>query len=818
MDGVIVMFVVLLCFVFAYPYEHVGWLKQARCQATCLEQLGTRYEVVQRHGGSENYFGCESSCDECWKNCESGIYEHCVAGCHLLKAAKVCNQSCLSFANGNPLTIDPKGSFTVKSVKSMCMNLAGEVDSPSVIALFEVDLTPDMFPLPVVYEVESRQKRWNRRTSAYDVSSWTLVGMKQFRMFSLQQLLPGRFYQLRVVAITSNGTVGQEVTSEWFKTMRGDAVLAPVNLIQVKQYLRTPTDLRALITWTPNADYPSCYYYLAWTNNVTSSARVFLIDGRFAYELDHLNYELNYTVLIRSVSSKKPYRLKSSPAALTFKTMSCLQANNFSFLECPPGSVRQLTWSMANRTLTVSWLPPDYCEHKINENVSITYIMNFHSLIGIDRCLTRFERMITLPSNATSASFGLVSGDCLYGLDIAANASDLVGKYTHVTFNITSMILEARESERNFDEPLFNSMHLIVPPLFIAVCLIVAGLFTWRRHKCRISKGDVPMDNLQQEVSETFGQPPEGPTGHKDLPSDGILSSDVLCKSPDLFASVEFDGILGEGTFGCVYKAKCRAPGFEKTVAVKTLRAFNGSEAKEHLVKEIELLSQLPRHPNVTEFLGYCDRPGLLLLILEYCPQGNLKRFLKVNDPRCHPEGFEMTDFLPPELYYGRQIALGMEHLSSHSLVHRDLAARNILVSDDGKAVKVSDFGLSRSGAIYLQMVGGRLPVRWMAPESIFVRIFSSKSDVWSFGIVLWEIMTVDLEPYPGVDIAQLFHLLKVGYRMEQPENCSQALYSMMVGCWNARPECRPSFTELREEIESLLSLCAGNFRDVDIS
>ncbi|KFD58649.1 LOW QUALITY PROTEIN: hypothetical protein M513_00342 [Trichuris suis] len=354
----------------------------------------------------------------------------------------------------------------------------------------------------------------------------------------------------------------------------------------------------------------------------------------------------------------------------------------------------------------------------------------------------------------------------------------------------------------------------------------VAGVYMWRQRKRKAPKVDIPMYNVQQVVTKTLDQQLDAPIEHKNLPSDRIQSTDVLCKSSDLFASIEFDALLGEGTFGCIYRAKCSAPGFEKFVAVKTMKGFNGSEAKEHLVKEIELLSRLPKHPNVTEFLGYCDRPGLLLLILEYCPQGNLKRFLKTNDPRCHPEGFEITNFLPPALYYGRQIALGMEHLNAHNLVHRDLAARNILVSDGrpfvrlrkcmlrcsgGKTVKVSDFGLSRSGAIYLQMVGGRLPVRWMAPESIFVRMFSNKSDVWSFGIVLWEIVTVDLNPYPGVDIAQLFHFLKMGYRMEKPENCSQALYSVMMRCWNTRPECRPSFTELREEIEALLPLCTVN-------
>ncbi|KHJ44043.1 Yip1 domain protein, partial [Trichuris suis] len=742
-------------------------------------KLGTLYKVEQRHGSKESYFNCESSCDEVIKDILPSCYYQSIAISVLDKLPIWHLRTLLSWM---PSFKGRNDSLSLKGIQLLCMNLAGEVDSPSVSALFKVDIAASQrLPLPMVFEVESRQKLWNRRKGAYDMSPWTLVGMRQFRMFRLQQLLSG------------------------------DAVLGPVTAIKVEQYQRAQSDLRALISWTPNSKYPSCYYYLTWTNNITSTARVFLIDGLFAYELDHLTYESNYTVLIRSISSKKPYRLTSSPATVMFKSMSCLQANNFSFLKCPPGPVRQLKWSITNHTVVVSWLPPDFYDNKANENLTTTYHINFRSLIGINRCLTHFERTLTLPTNVTNASFGPVSDDCLYGVDIAARVNNSLGKYAHATLNITSMLLEASEDERNFDDLFLNPIYFAVPALFIVLCLTLAGVYMWRQRKRKAPKVDIPMYNVQQVVTKTLDQQLDAPIEHKNLPSDRIQSTDVLCKSSDLFASIEFDALLGEGTFGCIYRAKCSAPGFEKFVAVKTMKGFNGSEAKEHLVKEIELLSRLPKHPNVTEFLGYCDRPGLLLLILEYCPQGNLKRFLKTNDPRCHPEGFEITNFLPPALYYGRQIALGMEHLNAHNLVHRDLAARNILVSDGGKTVKVSDFGLSRSGAIYLQMVGGRLPVRWMAPESIFVRMFSNKSDVWSFGIVLWEIVTVDLNPYPGVDIAQLFHFLKMGYRMEKPENCSQALYSVMMRCWNTRPECRPSFTELREEIEALLPLCTVN-------
>nr|CAD7572003.1 unnamed protein product [Timema californicum] len=148
-----------------------------------------------------------------------------------------------------------------------------------------------------------------------------------------------------------------------------------------------------------------------------------------------------------------------------------------------------------------------------------------------------------------------------------------------------------------------------------------------------------------------------------------------------------------------------------------------------------------------------------------------------------------------------------MEYLSANRVIHRDLAARNVLVCEN-KTVKISDFGMSRDiyeQNVYYKKGKGRLPVKWMAIESLTHQVYTTQSDVWSFGILLWEIVTLGGNPYPGTPTNRLFHLLKTGHRMECPNNCSPELYSLMLSCWNAKPKERPTFVELYNKLDLLL-------------
>lgn len=140
-------------------------------------------------------------------------------------------------------------------------------------------------------------------------------------------------------------------------------------------------------------------------------------------------------------------------------------------------------------------------------------------------------------------------------------------------------------------------------------------------------------------------------------------------------------------------------------------------------------------------------------------------------------------------------------------IIHRDLAARNILVTDD-RVCKISDFGFARdvaSSRVYERKSEGRLPIRWMAPESLYDNMYSAKSDVWSFGVLMWEIVTLGSTPYPGMAAADVMNRIRDGYRLDKPQHCRRQVYNIMFYCWENSPDDRPDFAELLDLLNKLL-------------
>eukprot|EP00072_Mus_musculus_P035265 XP_006503788.1 PREDICTED: fibroblast growth factor receptor 3 isoform X14 [Mus musculus] len=277
---------------------------------------------------------------------------------------------------------------------------------------------------------------------------------------------------------------------------------------------------------------------------------------------------------------------------------------------------------------------------------------------------------------------------------------------------------------------------------------------------------------------------------------------------------------LGEGCFGQVVMAE--AIGIDKdrtakpvTVAVKMLKDDATDKDLSDLVSEMEMMKMIGKHKNIINLLGACTQGGPLYVLVEYAAKGNLREFLRARRPPGMDYSFDACR-LPEEqltckdlVSCAYQVARGMEYLASQKCIHRDLAARNVLVTEDN-VMKIADFGLARDVHnldYYKKTTNGRLPVKWMAPEALFDRVYTHQSDVWSFGVLLWEIFTLGGSPYPGIPVEELFKLLKEGHRMDKPASCTHDLYMIMRECWHAVPSQRPTFKQLVEDLDRILTV-----------
>ncbi|XP_029305032.1 fibroblast growth factor receptor 2 isoform X2 [Cottoperca gobio] len=282
---------------------------------------------------------------------------------------------------------------------------------------------------------------------------------------------------------------------------------------------------------------------------------------------------------------------------------------------------------------------------------------------------------------------------------------------------------------------------------------------------------------------------------------------------------------LGEGCFGQVVMAE--ALGIDKdkskdavTVAVKMLKVLlflDDATEKDlsDLVSEMEMMKMIGKHKNIINLLGACTQEGPLYVIVEYASKGNLREYLRARRPPGMEYSYDIARVSDEQLTFKDlvsctyQVARGMEYLASQKCIHRDLAARNVLVTESN-VMKIADFGLARDVHnidYYKKTTNGRLPVKWMAPEALFDRVYTHQSDVWSFGVLMWEIFTLGGSPYPGIPVEELFKLLKEGHRMDKPGNCTNELYMMMKDCWHAISSHRPTFKQLVEDLDRILTL-----------
>ncbi|XP_031715686.1 tyrosine-protein kinase receptor Tie-1 isoform X2 [Anarrhichthys ocellatus] len=272
---------------------------------------------------------------------------------------------------------------------------------------------------------------------------------------------------------------------------------------------------------------------------------------------------------------------------------------------------------------------------------------------------------------------------------------------------------------------------------------------------------------------------------------------------------IKFEDVIGEGNFGQVIKAMIKKDGNKMSAAIKMLKEFASENDHRDFAGELEVLCKLGQHPNIINLIGACENRGYLYIAIEYAPYGNLLDFLRKSrvletDPAFAKEhGTASTLTSQQLLQFAVDVATGMHYLSDKQFIHRDLAARNVLVGDSLVA-KIADFGLSRGEEVYVKKTMGRLPVRWMAIESLNYSVYTTKSDVWSFGVLLWEIVSLGGTPYCGMTCAELYEKLPQGFRMEKPKNCDDEVYELMKQCWRDRPYERPPFSQVSVQLNRM--------------
>lgn len=279
---------------------------------------------------------------------------------------------------------------------------------------------------------------------------------------------------------------------------------------------------------------------------------------------------------------------------------------------------------------------------------------------------------------------------------------------------------------------------------------------------------------------------------------------------------------MGQGAFGEVYQGFYRQRSgdtVEMPVAVKTLPEMSTNQAEMDFLMEALIMSKF-NHPNIVHFIGVCFDKHPRFIVLELLAGGDLKNFLRESRPKPVSFRLKRTMKLNAGCFQERgspltmkdlvlisvDVAKGCKYLEENRFIHRDIAARNCLLTTKGpgRVVKIADFGMSRD--IYRSdyyRKGGKamLPIKWMPPEAFLDGIFTSKTDVWSFGVLLWEIMSMGYMPYTGCANRDVMQLVTSGGRLESPANCPSPIYGIMTQCWHPTPEQRPTFALILERL-----------------
>ncbi|XP_059837372.1 ephrin type-A receptor 7 isoform X2 [Hypanus sabinus] len=440
--------------------------------------------------------------------------------------------------------------------------------------------------------------------------------------------------------------------------------------------------------------------------------------------------------------------------------------------------------SVQQRTVNLSWKEPDHPNGVITE-----YEIKYYEKNLKDRTYS------TVKSTSTSTTINNLKPGTAYIFQIRAFTTAGYGSYSPrlEVLTLEETTATAASTEQN---PVIIIAVVAVAGTIILV-FMVFGFIIGRRY------------GTKEHVEP--GQTPEGHCGYSKAEQEGDEELYFHCSrtyidpetyedpnravhqfAKELDAScIKIERVIGAGEFGEVCSGRLKLPGKRDVpVAIKTLKVGFTEKQRRDFLCEASIMGQFD-HPNVVHLEGVVTRGKPIMIVIEYMENGALDAFLRKHDGQ-----FTVIQLVGMM----RGIAAGMRYLADMGYVHRDLAARNILVNSN-LVCKVSDFGLSRiveddPEAVYTT-TGGKIPVRWTAPEAIQYRKFTSASDVWSYGIVMWEVMSYGERPYWDMSNQDVIKAIEEGYRLPAPMDCPPGLHQLMLDCWQQERSERPKFDQI---------------------
>ena len=310
---------------------------------------------------------------------------------------------------------------------------------------------------------------------------------------------------------------------------------------------------------------------------------------------------------------------------------------------------------------------------------------------------------------------------------------------------------------------------------------------------------NLALANNSTAIGDRYIEPPSN------LPELKDMLYACLCPHEISERDIEIGEEFASGHFGMVYRGNYHTEKGDIPVAIKTLKetAVTDKDMRLDFMREAAILAQF-HHPNVLRLIGILTNDHQPWMMVTELLKTELRQLLiDIKRSPSAPDKLQLQNIL---LKFSREIAAGMQHLARKKFVHRDLAARNVLVGKD-LSVRVADFGMSReidSENDYYTSSGGRVPLRWTAPEAVFYKKFSESSDVWSFGMTLYEIWSLGDKPWHDYNADEIIEALSTGQTLSQPANCPTQVYQVMLSTWQQEKDFRPSFNLLKKELNSI--------------